>query len=159
MCQFGMESLGHWVTAVGITFLPQRVATLRRHPNPGTLKELQGFLGTVNFYRCFVKGAAHMLCPLTDILRASPPPASVVTWSEEMQRAFQTAREALARKVELVHPCPHGQLSLSVDAAADQAVGGLAGSWVLLPEALPCPGQVLSVRQGAPRLCGGYPAF
>ena len=121
-CQFGMESLdflGHRITAGGISPLPQRAAALRRHPRPGTGKELQGFLGTVNFYRRFVRGAAHMLRPLTDVLRGSPPPASAVTWTDEMQRSFLAAREALARRVELVHPCPRARLSLAVDASAD----------------------------------------
>jgi cleavage and polyadenylation specificity factor subunit 1 len=121
-CQFSAESLdflGHRVSAAGITPLPQRVAALRRHPRPGTVKELQGFLGTVNFYRRFIKGAAHLLRTLTDVLRGSPPPASAVTWTAEMDRAFLTARESLARKVELVHPCSSAQLSLCVDASAD----------------------------------------
>jgi len=121
-CLFGVESLdflGHKVTASGITPLPQRVAALRRHPRPGTVKELQGFLGTVNFYRRFVRGAAHLLRPLTDALRGSPPPSAALPWTEEMQQSFLAAREALARKVELVHPCPRAALSLSVDASGD----------------------------------------
>jgi cleavage and polyadenylation specificity factor subunit 1 len=36
-----------------------------------------------------------------------------------MQRSFLAAREALARRVELVHPCPRARLSLAVDASAD----------------------------------------
>ncbi len=37
----------------------------------------------------------------------------------EMQRSFLAAREALARRVELVHPCPRARLSLAMDASAD----------------------------------------
>jgi len=76
-------------------------------------------LGTVNFYRRFVRGAAHLLRPLTDALRGSPPPSAALPWTEEMQQSFLAAREALARKVELVHPCPRAALSLSVDASGD----------------------------------------
>jgi len=114
-----LEFLGHQIAAGGITPLPQRVAALRRHPRPGTVKELQGFLGMVNFYRRFIKGAAHILRPLTDALRGSPPPSSAVTWSDVMQSAFEEARDTLAQAVELVHPCPKSKLSLSVDASSD----------------------------------------
>ena len=98
------------------------------------MKELQGFLGTVNFYRRFIRGAAHLLRPLTDVLRGSPPPASAVTWTAEMDRAFLTARESLARKVELVNPCPRAQLSLCNDASADH-VGAVLQQRVLLSAA------------------------
>ena len=92
--------------------LPQCNAILRRHPPQGTVKELQGLLGTVNFYRCFVKGATHILCPLTDGLPGSPSPNLAVSWPEEMQRSFETVREALASSAELVHPRQNSELFL-----------------------------------------------
>jgi hypothetical protein len=41
------------------------VAAIQQHPEPKTVKELQGFLGVINFYRHFVPAAAHILKPLT----------------------------------------------------------------------------------------------
>ena len=87
-CLFKVPSikfLGHRVTAGGIAPLPHRIATLQQHPRPGTVKELQGFLGTVNFYRRFVAGAARILKPLTDALRGGPPPSSSVSWDDAME--------------------------------------------------------------------------
>ena len=60
-----------------------------------------------------------MLRPLTDVLYGSPPQALAVVWTDDMQRAFRVARESLARKVELVHPCPRAQLFLCVDTSAN----------------------------------------
>jgi Reverse transcriptase (RNA-dependent DNA polymerase) len=51
-CVFGatsVEFLGHLVTASGISPLADRVAAIRRFPRPNTIKELQAFLGLVNF--------------------------------------------------------------------------------------------------------------
>ena len=103
------------MTAGSITPLPQRVAALWQHPRSGTVKELQGFLGTVNFYRRFICRATHLL--RSPHRRPLPQPVSL--WTHEMQQSFQAAREALACRVELVHPCLRAALSLSVDASAD----------------------------------------
>jgi hypothetical protein len=49
------------VDAGGIAPLPARVAAIAAHPRPVTVKELQNFLGVVNFYRKFVPRAAEIL--------------------------------------------------------------------------------------------------
>jgi len=133
-CLFKVPSikfLGHRVTAGGIAPLPHRIATLQQHPRPGTVKELQGFLGTVNFYRRFVAGAARILKPLTDALRGGPPPSSSVSWDDAMERAFLAAKAALAAATQLAHPCPSSQLSLAVDASVDH-VGAVLQQRALL---------------------------
>ena len=87
-CLFNVPSikfLGHRVATGDITPLPHRVAALQQHPRPGTIKELQGFLRTVNFYRRFVAGAARILKPLTDALCGGPPPSSSVSWDDAME--------------------------------------------------------------------------
>ena len=44
--------LGHRVSAAGVTPLGGHVDAIRSVPQPTTPKELQCFLGMVNFYRC-----------------------------------------------------------------------------------------------------------
>jgi hypothetical protein len=68
-CVFGIEEvefLGHHVNATGVAPIASRVAAILEHPQPTTVKELQGFFGIINFYRCFVPAAARILKPLTD---------------------------------------------------------------------------------------------
>ncbi len=51
-CVFGrpaVEFLGHSVTGDGAAPLEDKTAAIRAFPRPTTVKELQGFLGTVNF--------------------------------------------------------------------------------------------------------------
>jgi putative transposase len=44
-------------------------AEIESSPPPQDIKQLQRFLGMVNFYRCFLPNCAQVLCPLTDLLR------------------------------------------------------------------------------------------
>jgi Reverse transcriptase (RNA-dependent DNA polymerase) len=74
-CVFGqrqVEFLGHTIAAGCVSPLPDRVAAIRRFPRPSTVRELQAFLGLLNFYRRFVPAAAAILRPLTDALSGSP---------------------------------------------------------------------------------------
>ncbi len=80
------------------------------------MKELQGFLGTINFYRRFVTAAVRILKPLKDILRGSLGPSTALEWSEEMAAAFSAA---LCKTVSLAHPSPTAKLALMVDALAE----------------------------------------
>ena len=65
-CTFGRSSvdfLGHLVSPQGIRPLAAKVEALHSHPQPNTLKELQQFLGLLNFYRRFLPSTAKMLAP------------------------------------------------------------------------------------------------
>jgi hypothetical protein len=58
-CIFGQSSvefLGHQVTARGALPLQGNVKAILKFPQPQSVKQLQGFLGSVNFYRRFLPG-------------------------------------------------------------------------------------------------------
>jgi hypothetical protein len=61
--------MGHRVSSAGVVPQQKKVEAIFVHPRPGSLQELQGFLGTVNFYHRFLPAAAKLLRPLTDALR------------------------------------------------------------------------------------------
>ena len=79
-----VQFLGHMVSACGIIPLPEKVATERAFPWPGTIGQLMSYLGMVNFYRRFIKGAAGVLKPLTDALRGASGKAAKLKWSTSM---------------------------------------------------------------------------
>ena len=56
-----VQLLGHMVSALGIIPLPEKVAAIRAFPQPGTVGQLMSYMGMVNFYRRFIKGAARAL--------------------------------------------------------------------------------------------------
>ncbi len=123
-CTFASTSvkfLGHMVTKSGITPLPKRVAAIQEFPQPTTVKQLQQFLGMVNFYRRLLAKIAATLRPLTDLLRGNP---KTLDWSTPTAEAFSAAKAALVAAVLLSHPAPGATLSLTVD-ALDSHVGGV----------------------------------
>ncbi len=70
-CIFGVPSidfLGHRVDSAGVTPLLQYVSAVVDFPQPSTVKELQAFLGMLNFYRRFCRpsptssGCSQTLC-------------------------------------------------------------------------------------------------
>jgi hypothetical protein len=121
-CIFGQSSvefLGHQVSAKGALPLQGNVKAILDFPQPQSVKQLQGFLGSVNFYPRFLPGAARFLKPLTDSLKGEPKPTALVQWSPEMVEAFKTAKTAVATATYLVHPSPGAEICLMVDTSAD----------------------------------------
>jgi hypothetical protein len=109
------------VDEAGVTPLPKHVAAVQDCPPPTDVKQLQRFLGLINFYRRFLPAVARTLQPLTDLLKGSP---KVLLWSSAADAAFVAAKAALVAAVPLCHPAPNAVLSLSVD-ASDSHVGGV----------------------------------
>ena len=64
-----VDFLGHHITAGGAQPLTSQTAAIENFPQPNTIKELQGFLSLINFYRRFIPATANMLLPLTYSLR------------------------------------------------------------------------------------------
>jgi len=74
-CVLGIDRVeyqGHVVSASGLSPLPERVAAIQHVQRPTTGKELMTYLGMINFYRRFIKGATGVLKQLTDALRGGP---------------------------------------------------------------------------------------
>ena len=113
-----IEFLGHHVSARGALPLSSNVEAVQKFPEPATVKDMQVFLGMVNFYRRFVPKAACMLLPLTICLRGGLLPNSGLSWTPEMTRAFQEAKSALTSATWLQHPHPEARVALHVDATA-----------------------------------------
>jgi hypothetical protein len=123
-CTFAVTSvkfLGHMVSETGLIPLPRHVAAVENFPPPQDLKQLQRFLGLINFYRRFLPSVAQTLKPLTDLLSGNP---KTLTWSPAADVAFKAAKAALVAAVPLSHPAPNATLALAVD-ASDSHVGGV----------------------------------
>ncbi len=156
-CMFAfpaVEFLGHRVDQYGVRPLQRHVPANSEFPRPQDVKQLQQFLGMVNFHRHFLPGITRMLQPITDALRGDP---KTLAWPPATAAAFEAAKAALAAAVPLAHPALNAVLSLATD-ASDTHVGGvlqqLAGrSWQPLAfysKKLSGGGhQILHLRQGA----------
>ncbi len=119
-----VDFLGHHITADGALPILKHVQAIQDFPAPQDKKQLQTFLGMVNFYRRFIPAAANILLPLTDALRADWS----WTWAPAMQHSFQLVKETLAEVATLTHPDPAADLSLAVD-ASNTHIGAVLQQW------------------------------
>jgi cleavage and polyadenylation specificity factor subunit 1 len=71
-----IEFLGHQISAAGTSLLPSCVDAIANFPRPGTVRQLQAFLGLFNFYRKFIPAAARLVLPLTCAWRSSRRPST-----------------------------------------------------------------------------------
>jgi hypothetical protein len=115
------------------TPLKRHVQALMDFPPPGDIKQLQRYVGLINFYRRFLPVITGTLKPLTDLLRGNP---KTLEWSDKAEAAFTSGKKALANCTKLVHPTPGAVVSLAID-ASDTHVGGVLqqlthGSWLPL---------------------------
>jgi len=147
-----VEFMGHRVDQHGVWQLQRHMQAIIEFPPPQDVKQLQQFLGMVNFYRPFLPGIARTRQTLTDAVGGDPktlewPPAAT----------FEAAKTALAAAVPLVNPAPNAVLSLARD-ASDAHVGGvlqqlareLAAAGGFYSKKLSGVGhQILHLRQGA----------
>jgi RNase H-like domain found in reverse transcriptase len=121
--QSSIEFLGHQISAAGISPLPSRVTAIQSFPRPSAVRELQAFLGLLNFYRRFIPAAAAVVKPLTDALGGSPSGTASVQWT-----ADRAAGSALASTALLDHPASNAAISLVTDASATH-VGAVLQQW------------------------------
>ncbi len=80
------------------------MAAIAAHPRPTNIRELQNFLGVINFYRKFMPGAVTILRLLTDVLKGSPKPRMVLEWTRDRRDTFQAAKAALRKATHLAYP-------------------------------------------------------
>ena len=114
-----LEFLGYKVDKHGISPLPERVEAIRKQQRPTTIKELQRFLGMVNYYRRFIKSAAHHLYFLFDALKGKMKKQTprVLVWTPECQTSFESIKDALAKATMLRHPRTDAPLAITADAS------------------------------------------
>lgn len=124
-CVFGAASvkfLGYTVSAAGTAPLEARVSDIGKFQVPKTVSELRRFLGAVNFYRRFVKGAAVFQDPLNRYLVGVKTKNAPISLDSNAINAFEKLKSALQEAALLAHPLPDAQLALMVD-ASDVAIG------------------------------------
>ena len=114
-----LEFLGYKVDDHGVSPLPERVEAIRKQQPPTTIKELQRFLGMVNYYRRFISRAAGHLFYLFDALKGKKKKekARVLNWTDDCQKSFEAIKNALANAALLRHPRPNAKLAITADAS------------------------------------------
>ena len=83
---------------------PAKVARVSEWPTLSSKKEVQSFLGFINFYQRFIEGFSHITQPLFDLTKAD----STFKWSSEEKSAFDILRNRVTSAPILeVFTLPH----------------------------------------------------
>ena len=124
-CAFGastVEFLGHNISGDGIRPLASKIDAINRFPRPTTVKQLQEFLGMINYYHRFIPNAAGILTPLYHL--SSTKEKQLEEWNQTHEHAFTSAKDSLAQAVMLATPNGADNLFLVTD-ASNIAIGAV----------------------------------
>lgn len=115
-CAFRVKEvryLGYRINKDGVRPLAEKVEAIKKAPEPTNKKELQSFLGALNFYGRFLKGAAHVLEPLHRLLDKD----KVWAWTKTEAEAYQRAKSLLESSAVLAHYDVSRPIVLACDAS------------------------------------------
>jgi ribonuclease HI len=92
--------LGHIVSAEGVRIDPDRVEAIQALSLPRSKKEVQAFLGRINFLRRFISNFAELVKHITAMLRKGHE----IKWTAEPRKSFNQIKKALTEAPVLVSP-------------------------------------------------------
>jgi len=121
-CQFFRHEatfLGHIISNKGIKMDENKIRTVQDFRAPSNKKELQSFLGFLNFYRRFINKFAHIIQPLIELIKKDKK----WYWDERHQSTFEEAKKVFLQEVTITFPDFTKPFYLNTDAST-VAIGG-----------------------------------
>lgn len=115
-CYFLAEEvtyLGHRINKDGIQPVPDKVRAIKESPAPTNVKELQAFLGLINYYSRYMPNLSTILAPLHELLVKD----ATWKWGRRQIDAWNAAKDLLQSESLLVHYDPTKPLVISCDAS------------------------------------------
>lgn len=116
-----MEYVGHVVSAEGVTFSTQKRNKVLDFPLPRKQKEIQSFLGLINYFRDNVADMTTLERPLRSLIDHTKR-NRVLLWNTIAETCFHNAREQIARCPALFFADEHATIIVMTD-ASDYGVG------------------------------------
>ena len=83
--------LGHVISSKGVSCDPEKVRAVQEWVAPQTVRQVRSFLGTVGYYRRFIKNYADIARPLYVLTKKRQK----FVWSDDCMRAFETLKRKL----------------------------------------------------------------
>jgi RNase H-like domain found in reverse transcriptase/Reverse transcriptase (RNA-dependent DNA polymerase) len=85
--------LGYWLTPNGLKPWKKKISAILALKQPEIVKQLQSFIGAVNFYQDMYPQQSHILALLTALAKGK----GAVKWTNECQTSFKTMKALLAK--------------------------------------------------------------
>ena len=121
-CEWSKEEvkfLGFMIGRNSIRIDPDKLRAVHEWKTPTNVKEVQSFLGFVNYNRKFIKHFSQIGAPLHNLTRKDKP----YEWTEKCEQAFQKLKQACISEPVLRMFDPKKPIRIETD-ASDLAIGG-----------------------------------
>ena len=115
-----IEFLGVIIGPEGIKMEKGKVKGVLEWPTPKCVKDIQKFLGLVNYYRQFIKDFVSIARPLHDLVKKNQK----WDWTEKQEKAFRELKERFTKEPVLAAPDIDKKMKMEVD-ALDYATEGV----------------------------------
>jgi len=107
---------------------PVKTEAVAGWPTPKAKRDVQQFLGFVNFYRRFIKGFAEISKPLTELTGKSE-----WKWGSDQQGGFDRIKEAITTAPVLAIPNDKGKYSVRGRSASSDVSSDISPSPLYIP--------------------------
>ena len=94
-----MYYLGLIVTTSGVRMDPKKVETIKNWETPLNVKDVQSFLGFVNFYRRFIPRFSAIASPLTALIKKD----KLFQWTPDANSVFERLKAEFLKQPILAH--------------------------------------------------------
>lgn len=122
-CVFGtttIKYLGHIYSKNGVSPDPEKVKAVKEMPSPTCVKDLQRFLGILNYLGGFIKNLASE----TESLRGLIKKSCEFQWNATYEKIYNHLKDIICQAPVLAHFDPKQPIVLSVD-SSQAAVGAV----------------------------------
>jgi hypothetical protein len=83
--------LGHIISKDRLKIDPNIIESIQKLEHPRNIKELQSFIGKINFLRRFIPNLAELLRNITNMLKKD----TKIKWDIESKQSFEKVKHAL----------------------------------------------------------------
>ncbi|QRW25673.1 Retrotransposable element Tf2 protein [Rhizoctonia solani] len=108
-----VDYLGIIISPAGFSMDQKKIEAVTSWPQPRTVKQVQAFLGFVNYLHCFIPNFSLVAHPLHNLTRKE----MLWVWGSQEEEVFQELKSLVTRSLVLIHSNPDLPYYLETDAS------------------------------------------